>query len=1350
MKIVKRIFKAVAATVLVASFALTTACSATNGGNKKPGGDEKPPVIETNQLAAPHITVTGNTISWSTVPNASKYQVYLGETLIKTVSGTSYEITYTAVGTYTFKVKAVTDNEKYTDSEFSNSLTYTVNESGGVTVKTQLSAPKLKLTDNVLSWDAVVNASGYEIYMNNESDRTVTQTTFTIPYTAAGSYVYKVKATSSDAAYTDSEFSAPVTYTVKGEDPNPPTPVIPDNPDAEKYTVTFDSAGGSKVDVQIVTEGNVAVKPTDPTYAGKQFVGWFKESAGTNEYSFNAPVTEDFTLYAKWVDLPAALKDVKGYEEGIAVSWADATPQSAKVEYQSAGGGAWTEIDNELIRKTSSSELRADILGLKAGDYNVKITTSGGTEISVPTPVKVSSYDRSGYAHFKYTDGVGAYKDDGTLKDNALVIYVTDENKDTVMEEVCAENSDVNMFAIPTYAGTPGKDWKGKNASGIGWWLNNAQYSSSNAGSDKNKRPSNTYDPANGGKLGFKSVDRPIVIRILGAVTSPEGLTSYANEDEGGNVEDNGHMARMKNLKNITIEGVGEDAKIEGWGIHFMAGSDAVNGQGKSFEVRNLTFDKYPEDAIGMEGVQEGGRLTGSVERCWIHHSTFLPGYCANPAPGQGDKAEGDGSCDFKRGEYLTCSYNYFNDCHKTNLVGSSNSSLQYNLSYHHNWWHNCGSRIPLARQANIHFYNNYISTDTNVPAGIQISYVHSIRANAYIFSEGNYYFGCKQIADGGSFKSYNNTMLGCFNVGTIFTATNRDDKFSNACKHFNGTDLSGFDTDPNLFYYDAANKRSDCLLDDSVTARYKAIQGAGVHGWGTNNPKKVSGASAALKELMNEQTPSETVQVPETGSLTVDLSNPPKGVILIGSVSKGILKSTKGNGQIAIFTLSSSTEISATAPDDGYGGPYLIAANGRVVSQISSSGIKVEVPAGTYIITVGNYSYDIKQSSLSALSFTATANSAQERIEAAKEAINALPAPAAITVADKTLIDAATLAFGALTSKEQAAFDGSLKTKLEECVAAYENLAVKDVEDKINAIGTVTKNSGEAIKAAQNAYNALTAEQKAKVSNYSTLVAAQNAYENFAVNNVIEEITALADTSSIAVTDTAAINSAKAAYTTAKENYDALSSAQQAQVTNYSKLTDGLAKIAELEKLPQFKTALAAFSGTDVNSDNVSQANSLKALYTALTSAQKAALTSDETAKYNVIDAALTKFASQAITCTFIDGKPSNSIFVHVGGKQNAKGAKFTVHAYGGELASGAKFESTTDIKFTLSTKMTLTLYMGSNGNGLSIDGKQATVSTDESGDLVTTIVLEAGEHHLTRGGSEGWLYYATLTPAP
>ena len=61
--------------------------------------------------------------------------------------------------------------------------------------------------------------------------------------------------------------------------------------------------------------------------------------------------------------------------------------------------------------------------------------------------------------------------------------------------------------------------------------------------------------------------------------------------------------------------------------------------------------------------------------------------------------------------------------------------------------------------------------------------------------------------------------------------------------------------------------------------------------------------------------------------------------------------------------------------------------------------------------------------------------------------------------------------------------------------VGGQDNKAVDNVIDLIAALGTVTKDSGNAIKAARAAYDALTDNQKELVSNYSTLVAAEKKY---------------------------------------------------------------------------------------------------------------------------------------------------------------------------------------------------------------------------------------------------------------
>ena len=67
------------------------------------------------------------------------------------------------------------------------------------------------------------------------------------------------------------------------------------------HTVSFDVQGhGTAPAAQTVADGDTATKPADPDGGGYDFAGWYTEPACENEYNFAAPVTEDFTLYAKW------------------------------------------------------------------------------------------------------------------------------------------------------------------------------------------------------------------------------------------------------------------------------------------------------------------------------------------------------------------------------------------------------------------------------------------------------------------------------------------------------------------------------------------------------------------------------------------------------------------------------------------------------------------------------------------------------------------------------------------------------------------------------------------------------------------------------------------------------------------------------------------------------------------------------------------------------------------------------------------------------------------------------------------------------------------------------------------
>ncbi len=67
--------------------------------------------------------------------------------------------------------------------------------------------------------------------------------------------------------------------------------------------VTFDSMGGSPVNSVNVNRQGYLKKPADPTKSGFIFVGWYQDYACTDPWDFATEVvTEDMTLYAKWVD----------------------------------------------------------------------------------------------------------------------------------------------------------------------------------------------------------------------------------------------------------------------------------------------------------------------------------------------------------------------------------------------------------------------------------------------------------------------------------------------------------------------------------------------------------------------------------------------------------------------------------------------------------------------------------------------------------------------------------------------------------------------------------------------------------------------------------------------------------------------------------------------------------------------------------------------------------------------------------------------------------------------------------------------------------------------------------------
>ena len=226
-----------------------------------------------------------------------------------------------------------------------------------------------------------------------------------------------------------------------------------------------------------------------------------------------------------------AITEASGWLETAYVKWTPvtgATGYNVYVKSASASDSAYVQLDDELIRKYPSY-MRADAVGLKAGDYVMKIVPlNNGKENTsaaiVSDKLTVNAHDRSGFtfsSNSPVKNGVGAYNNDGTLKSNASVLYVTEANKNTVKMKI--GNTEYTGVAAITQA------------------------------------------------IKDKSNCQPVAIRIIGQVT----LSGLACKDVSS-----AYAIGVKGAANVTFEGIGDDATLYGAGVAVF--------QSTGIEVRNL------------------------------------------------------------------------------------------------------------------------------------------------------------------------------------------------------------------------------------------------------------------------------------------------------------------------------------------------------------------------------------------------------------------------------------------------------------------------------------------------------------------------------------------------------------------------------------------------------------------------------------------------------------------------------------------------------------------------------------------------------------------------------------------
>lgn len=314
------------------------------------------------------------------------------------------------------------------------------------------------------------------------------------------------------------------------------------------FKITHAVARNSKVNQMYVTTKSGDVKYyntadlTSVKFEGDKAIITPKSGSENDEYNASVQAIR-FAKKADQgesgdIDNPAGviqITEAKGWQESAYLKWAPFEGASSYNVYVDD-----KKIDAQLVRQYASY-YRADVLGLKAGTYSVKVVpvNAEGTEITganTASNLVVKSYNREGFAHFKYA-GVGAYNNDGTLKAGAKVLYITAKTAKTV-------STTVNTGKLETITGLQ------------------SIIDAYSKGKDKT----------------------PIAFRIIGKVNLSD-LDHISSSAEGLQIK--GAMM------NMTFEGVGDDATVYGFGFLLR--------EAESVEFRNFAIMRCLDDAMSLD-----------------------------------------------------------------------------------------------------------------------------------------------------------------------------------------------------------------------------------------------------------------------------------------------------------------------------------------------------------------------------------------------------------------------------------------------------------------------------------------------------------------------------------------------------------------------------------------------------------------------------------------------------------------------------------------------------------------------------------------------------------------------------
>lgn len=139
--------------------------------------------------------------------------------------------------------------------------------------------------------------------------------------------------------------------------------------EAKKYTVKFDSNGGSKVSSKEVTSGSKVSKPSNPTRTGYKFGGW---TLNNKAYDFNSKVTSNITLVAKWTSKTYTVK-VSSVDEYSPARILSVYEDGSKISFKQIN-----YTDGTMLCSSKGNINKSDINGLS----KLQVVLNDGTKVT--------------------------------------------------------------------------------------------------------------------------------------------------------------------------------------------------------------------------------------------------------------------------------------------------------------------------------------------------------------------------------------------------------------------------------------------------------------------------------------------------------------------------------------------------------------------------------------------------------------------------------------------------------------------------------------------------------------------------------------------------------------------------------------------------------------------------------------------------------------------------------------------------------------------------------------------------------------------------------------------------------